>query len=89
MKNLVVAVLFAGSLSIFGAANAADGCGLVAIIRRMADVVDGWNTGGVVWNECPAELGPVPRAETAMSGARATGSVSRSEGAAAAVSATR
>lgn len=38
LKNLVVAVLFAGSLSIFGAANAADGCGLVAIIRRMADV---------------------------------------------------
>jgi len=27
LKNLFVAVLFAGSLSIFGTANAADGCG--------------------------------------------------------------
>ncbi|HEY4848725.1 MAG TPA: hypothetical protein VIH87_13285 [Methylocella sp.] len=27
LKNLLLAVLFAGSFSIFGAANAADGCG--------------------------------------------------------------
>lgn len=67
MKNLVVAVLFAGSLSIFGAANAADGCGLVAIIRRMADVssMAGIPAGSYGTSALP-ELGPVPRAETAI-----------------------
>jgi hypothetical protein len=81
LKNLVVADLFAGSLSIFGAANAADGCGPGCHNAPYGGcVVDGWSTGEVVWTSALPELGPVPRAETAKSGARATGPVSRSEG---------
>jgi hypothetical protein len=77
MKNLFVAVLFAGSLSLFGAANAADGCGPGCHSAPNGGcVVDGWGTGARVRNECPAELGLVRRAEKVMSGARATKPVS-------------
>lgn len=61
MKNLVVAVLFVGSLSILGAANAADGCGPGCHGTAYgACVVDGWGSGAALWNECPAGARPRP-----------------------------
>jgi len=61
LKNLVVAVLFAGSLSIPGAASAADGCGPGChSTPNGACGVDGWSTGAVAWNECPAGARPRP-----------------------------
>jgi hypothetical protein len=61
MRKIVLAVLFAGSVSMFGAANAADGCGPGCHqISQGACVVDGWGTGAPVWNECPAGARPRP-----------------------------
>ena len=61
LRKLFVAVLFAGSLAIFGAANAADGCGPGCHSTAYgACVVDGWGTGAPVWNECPAGARPRP-----------------------------
>ena len=55
LRKLFVAVLFAGSLAIFGTANAADGCGPGCHSTAYgACVVDGGGTGAPVWNECPA-----------------------------------
>jgi hypothetical protein len=59
MRTLFVAVLFAGSVSVFGAANAADGCGPGCHSAPNGGcVVDGWGTGAPVWNECPAGARP-------------------------------
>jgi hypothetical protein len=56
-----VAVLFVGSLSILGAANAADGCGPGCHGTAYgACVVDGWGSGAALWNECPAGARPRP-----------------------------
>jgi hypothetical protein len=53
-----VAVLFVGSLSIFGVANAADGCGPGCHSAPNGGcVVDGW-TAGAAHNECPVGAGP-------------------------------
>jgi hypothetical protein len=58
LRNLFVAVLFVGSLSIFGMANAADGCGPGCHSAPNGGcVVDGW-TAGAVRNECPAGARP-------------------------------
>jgi hypothetical protein len=55
MRILFLAVLFAGSVSIFGKANAAGGCGPGCHQTSSgACIVDGWGTGAPVWNECPA-----------------------------------
>jgi hypothetical protein len=54
MRKLLVAVLFAASISVFGLANAADGCGPGCHSTPSgACIVDGWGTPGVR-NECPA-----------------------------------
>ena len=59
MRNLFAAVLFATSFASFGVANAADGCGPGCHSTRSgACVVDGWETGTVRWNECPAGVRP-------------------------------
>lgn len=62
MKNLFVAVVFAGTVASFSAATAADGCGPGCHATPSgACIVDGWGTGGVsVWNECPAGARPRP-----------------------------
>jgi hypothetical protein len=53
VKNLFVAVLLAGSLSMFGAAYAADGCGPGCHATWEGEcVIDGW-TRGAAPNECP------------------------------------
>ena len=58
MRSLFVAVLIAGSVSFFGLANAADGCGVGCHATLYgACVVDGW---GTVRNECPAGSHPRP-----------------------------
>jgi hypothetical protein len=58
LRNLFVAVLFVGSLSIFGMANAADGCGPGCHSAPNGGcVVDSW-TAGAVRNECPAGARP-------------------------------
>ncbi len=59
MRNLVVAVLFVGSIAGFGAAHAADGCGPGCHNTSSgACVVDGWASGVRVFNECPAGSRP-------------------------------
>jgi hypothetical protein len=58
MRMLFMAVLFAGAVTAFGAANAAGGCGPGCHASASgACVVDGW---GTVRNECPATSRPVP-----------------------------
>jgi hypothetical protein len=58
MRTLFVAALIAGSVSFFGLANAADGCGVGCHTSISgACVVDGW---GTVRNECPAGSHPRP-----------------------------
>jgi hypothetical protein len=58
MRTLFVAALIAGSVSFFGLANAADGCGVGCHTSISgACVVDGW---GTVRNECPAGSRPRP-----------------------------
>jgi hypothetical protein len=60
MRNLFVAVLFAGSLSFVGAANAADGCGPGCHSTQSgACVIDGWGATKAP-NECPAGARPRP-----------------------------
>jgi hypothetical protein len=60
MKNLFVAVLFAGSVSLFGAANAGDGCGPGCHnTSGGACVIDGWGA-TAARNECPAGARPRP-----------------------------
>jgi hypothetical protein len=60
MRTLLIATLFAIA-AIFGPANAADGCGPGCHATRYgACVVDGWETGAVGWNECPAGARPRP-----------------------------
>ena len=57
MRMLFMAVLFAGAVTAFEAANSADGCGPGCHTSAAgACVVDGW---GKVRNECPAGIGPV------------------------------
>jgi hypothetical protein len=61
MRKVVLAVLFAVTISNFGVANAADGCGLgCRQTSEGACVVDGWGTGARVRNECPAGARPSP-----------------------------
>ena len=61
MRSLFVAVLFAGSVSVFGPANAADGCGPgCRSTPSGACVVNGWGTGASARNECPAGARPRP-----------------------------
>jgi hypothetical protein len=60
MRNLFATVLIAGSLSIFGVANAADGCGPGChSTQGGACVIDGWGA-TKVRNECPAGARPRP-----------------------------
>jgi hypothetical protein len=60
MRNLFVAVLFAASLSTFGAANAADACGPGCHSTSSgACVIDGWGA-TKARNECPAGARPHP-----------------------------
>jgi hypothetical protein len=55
-----------GLISVFLAivptlANAAGGCGTGChTTAGGACVVDGWETGSFVWNECPARVSPPP-----------------------------
>ena len=61
MRNLFVAVLFAATVTGFGSANAADGCGHGCYSAPNGGcVVDGWATAASahVTNECP--VGPRP-----------------------------
>src|SRR6185437_13113292 len=58
MRMLFMAVLFAGAVTAFEAANAAGGCGPGCHASASgACVVDGW---GTVRNECPAGNHPHP-----------------------------
>jgi hypothetical protein len=60
MRTIVLATLFAASISTFDFARAADGCGTGCHqTSQGACVVDGWGTGAPIWNECP--LGARPR----------------------------
>ena len=60
MRSLFVAILVAGSVSVLGAANAADGCGPgCRSAPSGACVVDGWGSPRVR-NECPAGATPRP-----------------------------
>jgi hypothetical protein len=56
MRRLFVAVLFAGSI---GMAHAQDGCGPGCHTAINGGcVVDGWEAGARVFNECPAGARP-------------------------------
>ena len=58
MKVFLIATFFGLASSI---AYAADGCGTGChSTSRGACVVDGWETGSFVWNECPARTTPPP-----------------------------
>ena len=58
MRSLFIATLIAGTVSLFGLAHAADGCGVGCHASISgACVVDGW---GTVRNECPAGSRPHP-----------------------------
>jgi hypothetical protein len=60
MRNLFVAVLTVGSLSIVGAAHAANGCGPGCHSGPSgACVIDGWGA-TKARNECPAGVRPSP-----------------------------
>jgi hypothetical protein len=55
------AVLFAATLASVGMANAADGCGPGCHTARNGGcVVDGWERGARVRNECPVGAHPRP-----------------------------
>jgi len=59
MKRLFVAVLLAGTVSISGTAGAQDGCGPGCHSAMNGGcVVDGWEAGARVFNECPAGARP-------------------------------
>ena len=58
--RLLVAALFSVGLGI-GTAQAADGCGVGCHAAVNGGcVVNGWETGAVAWNECPAGAHPRP-----------------------------
>jgi hypothetical protein len=60
MTRLFLAVLFAAGVSVFGAADAADGCGPGCHSASSgACVVDGWGSPRIR-NECPAGAQPRP-----------------------------
>ena len=60
MRSIAATVLFSSCLFV-GAANAADGCGPGCHNTvGGACVVDGWESGAVRWNECPAGSQPRP-----------------------------
>ena len=60
MTRLFVAVLFASGVSVFGPANAADGCGPgCRSAPSGACIVDGWGSPRIR-NECPAGAKPRP-----------------------------
>jgi len=60
-KVFLAAVLFAGSVALLGAANAADLCGPGCHqTSGGACVVDGWELGVAARNECPAWSRPRP-----------------------------
>jgi hypothetical protein len=65
MRNISLALLFAGIASFADAANAADGCGSGChATSQGACVVDGWGSPRIR-NECPAgsrPMRPCPRA---------------------------
>ena len=55
MRNLFAAILFTSVFGTYGVANAADECGPGCHSTvNGACAVDGWETGSVRWNECPA-----------------------------------
>jgi hypothetical protein len=59
MRRLFMAVLLASGVSGFGAADAADGCGPGCHNALNGGcVVDGWEAGARVFNECPAGARP-------------------------------
>jgi hypothetical protein len=61
MRNLFAAILFAGTFATYGVANAANECGPGChSTANGACAVDGWETGTVRWNECPAGARPRP-----------------------------
>jgi hypothetical protein len=58
---MVVAVLFAATLAGIGVAKAGDACGPGCHMARNGGcVVDGWEKGAPVRNECPAGAHPRP-----------------------------
>ncbi len=60
MRSLFVTVLLGGSLSMFGAAYGAGGCGPGChATQEGACVVNGWTTGAAP-NECPVTTRPRP-----------------------------
>jgi hypothetical protein len=59
--RILVAVLFAATLASIGVGNAADGCGPGCHSARNGGcVVDGWDRGARVRNECPVGARPSP-----------------------------
>ena len=60
--RLLVATLFSIALGLgLGAARAADGCGPGCHSAVNGGcVANGWETGAVAWNECPAGAHPHP-----------------------------
>ncbi|GLH81773.1 hypothetical protein SSBR45G_66820 [Bradyrhizobium sp. SSBR45G] len=60
MRLICLAVLLAG-LSTAGSATANESCGPGCHVARNGGcVVDGWEAGAPVWNECPAGARPRP-----------------------------
>jgi hypothetical protein len=58
MRQVLASVLFSACLCV-GAAYAEDGCGPGCHSTvQGACVVNGWETGAVAWNECPAGAQP-------------------------------
>ena len=60
MKTILITAIFV-LIPAIGQANAADGCGTGCHSSlNGACVVDGWERGAPVWNECPAGAHPRP-----------------------------
>lgn len=60
MRSTVALILLSTCLGA-GAANAADDCGVGCHSAVNGGcVVNGWETGAVAWNECPAGAHPTP-----------------------------
>ena len=60
MRSVVAVTLLVAGLCA-GAARAADGCGPGCHSAVNGEcVVNGWQTGAAVWNECPAGAHPTP-----------------------------
>jgi len=68
MRSLFLAVLLADSVSVFETVLAADGCGPGCHSAPNGGVVDGWQLGAPLRNECPAGVRPSPRADMAAFG---------------------